>query len=148
MKRGNMTQNPRNGRERVLFICTHNSARSQMAEALLRKMAGDRFFAASAGTEMGRLNPYVLKALEEEGIDTSDLKSKKLDVYLNDDWDRVVTVCDDAKEACPFFPGGKEKVHKSFPDPWSFQGIQEEKMEAVRKLREEMKEWLMEEFLA
>src|SRR5205809_6311040 len=92
-------------KRRVLFLCTHNSARSQMAEGLLRHLAGDRFEAYSAGTEATRVRPLAIKAMAELGIDISRQKSKTLDRYLNEPFDRVITVCDDANESCPLFPG-------------------------------------------
>ncbi len=92
-------------RRRVLFLCTHNSARSQMAEGLLRHLAGDHFEAMSAGTEATHVRPLAIRAMEEIGIDISGQESKTLDRYLHESFDYVITVCDDANEACPFFPG-------------------------------------------
>src|SRR3954471_2149736 len=102
---------------RVLFICTHNSARSQMAEGLLRDMAGERFDVASAGTEATGVRPEAVEAMAEVGIDIGGHTSKTLQRYLNDDWDYVITVCDDANESCPVFPGGRHRLHWSFEDP-------------------------------
>src|SRR5438552_17688398 len=102
---------------RVLFICTHNSARSQMAEGWLRHLAGDRFEVHSAGTEATRVRPLAVQAMREAGIDISGQESKTLERYLNQPWDYVITVCDQANEVCPYFPGGKKRLHWSFPDP-------------------------------
>jgi arsenate reductase len=102
-------------KERVLFLCTHNSARSQMAEALLRSLGGDRFEAFSAGTEATRVRPLAIRAMAELGIDISGQESKTLDRYLNEPFDAVITVCDQANEACPVFFGARERLHWSFP---------------------------------
>src|SRR5687767_13087808 len=101
---------------RVLFVCTHNSARSQMAEGLLRHLAGDRFEAQSAGTEATHVRPLAIRAMDEIGVDISGQESKTLERYLGEPFDYVITVCDDANEACPFFPGAKERLHWSLPD--------------------------------
>src|SRR5215210_9495509 len=92
-------------KKRVLFLCTQNSARSQMAEGLLRHLAGNRFEVMSAGTETTRVRPLAIRAMEEVGVDISGQGSNTLDRYLSEPFDYVITVCDDAKEACPFFPG-------------------------------------------
>lgn len=102
---------------RVLFLCTHNSARSQMAEGWLRRLGGDRFEVHSAGTEATRVRPLAIEAMAEVGVDISAHASKTLERYLSEPWDFVITVCDDANEACPLFPGGKTRLHWSFPDP-------------------------------
>lgn len=102
---------------RVLFLCTHNSARSQMAEGWLRHLGGDRFEVHSAGTEATRVRPLAIEAMAEVGVDISAHASKTLERYLSEPWDFVITVCDDANEACPLFPGGKTRLHWSFPDP-------------------------------
>src|SRR5438477_11239362 len=95
---------------RVLFICTHNSARSQMAEGWLRHLAGDRFEVQSAGIEATRVRPLAMQAMAEVGVDLSTHTSKTLDRFVQEPWDAVITVCDDANEACPFFPGGKRRL--------------------------------------
>jgi ArsR family transcriptional regulator, arsenate/arsenite/antimonite-responsive transcriptional repressor / arsenate reductase (thioredoxin) len=102
---------------RVLFLCTHNSARSQMAEALLRHLGGDRVEAFSAGTEATRVHPLALATLHRHEIDTTGLHSKHLQQFLGQDFDYVITVCDRASESCPIFPGDPERIHWSFPDP-------------------------------
>ena len=132
---------------RVLFICIHNSARSQMAEALLNNLYPENYTAYSAGIEPAeRVNPYVIKALAEIGIDISNNRPKSLEEFNGWEFDYVVTVCEEGKENCPFFPGGKTYLHKSFPDPASLQGSEEEIMKKVREIREEIKEWLIETF--
>jgi arsenate reductase (thioredoxin) len=123
-------------KSRVLFLCTHNSARSQMAEGLLRHLAGDRFEAMSAGTEATHVRPLAIKAMEEIGIDISGQESKTLDRYLNEPFDHVITVCDDANEACPFFPGAANRLHWSFEDPSKAEGTEEERLEVFRRVRD------------
>jgi arsenate reductase (thioredoxin) len=127
-------ESPRKGR--VLFLCTHNSARSQMAEGLLKHLAGDRFEAMSAGTEATRVSPLAIRAMEEVGIDISDQESKTLDQYLGELFDYVITVCDDANEACPFFPGAQSRLHWSFEDPSRAEGSEEERLEVFRRVRD------------
>src|ERR671937_157293 len=107
----------RPSKQRVLFICTHNSARSQMAEGWLRHLAGDRFDACSAGTEATRVRPLAIRAMAEAGIDISRQESKTLDRYLGEPFDAVITVCDPANEACPVFRGAARRLHWRFPDP-------------------------------
>jgi arsenate reductase len=104
-------------KERVLILCTHNSARSQMAEGFLRRLAGDRFEVASAGTEQTEVRPEAITAMRTRGIDISSHTSKTLDRFLGQPWDYVITVCDQANESCPVFPGAKHRLHWSFPDP-------------------------------
>ena len=133
-------------KKKVLFICTHNSARSQIAEALLRKFFPDTFEAFSAGTEPSGVNPFTIKILEEEGIDTSSLKSKHVKTFIDKDIDLVITVCDHAKEVCPTFPYAKKQFHRSFPDPSSFEGTYEEKLEYFRTVKEQIKEWILDFF--
>lgn len=109
---------------RVLFLCTHNSARSQLAEALLRHLGGDRVAAFSAGTEVTVVRPEVLTVLQKHNIDATGLYSKHLDQFLGQDFDYVITVCDKASEACPVFPGDPERIHWSLPDPSAVTGEQ------------------------
>src|SRR5579883_657399 len=104
-------------RQRVLFVCTHNSARSQMAEGWLRHLAGDRFEAHSAGTEATQVHPLAIRVMAEVGIDISGQHSKTIEEYLGQPFDWVITVCDQAAEACPLFPGGGERLHWSLLDP-------------------------------
>ena len=132
-------------KKKVLFLCTHNSARSQMAEAFLRYYFGDFYEVYSAGTKPGKVNPYTIKVLEELGIDTSGLYSKSIEEFKGWEFDYVIAVCDSAKEECPFFPG-KVVIHKSFPDPSSYEGSEEEKLRFFRKVRDEIKEWILDTF--
>ncbi|MFX0124150.1 MAG: arsenate reductase ArsC [Candidatus Hodarchaeota archaeon] len=132
--------------QKVLFVCTHNSARSQIAEAVLRAKYGDFYQAFSAGTSPTRLNPFVKKVMTEIGIDISDHEPKHTDSFLDQEIDIVVTVCDSAKENCPFFPGAKQYTHKSFPDPSQFSGSEEEMLNNVRLVRNEIIQWIDEEF--
>jgi len=104
-------------KERVLFVCTHNSARSQMAEGLLRNLAGDRFEVQSAGTEATFVRPLAIEAMREIGIDIRAHTSKTIDSLRSRAFDSVITVCDSANEACPLFPGGTKRMHWSFDDP-------------------------------
>ena len=104
-------------RQRALFLCTHNSARSRMAEGFLRHLAGDRFEVASAGTESTEVRPEAIQAMRRHGIDISAHSSKTLDQLLGQSWDSVITVCDDANETCPVFPGAKRQLHWRFPNP-------------------------------
>lgn len=126
-------------KERVLFLCTHNSARSQMAEGLLRDAAGERFEAFSAGTEATRVRPEAISVMAEVGVDISDQESKTLERYLGEHFDYVITVCDDANEACPVFPGARARLHWSFPDPSRAGGEAEERLAVFREVRDEIR---------
>jgi arsenate reductase len=125
---------------KVLFLCTHNSARSQMAEGLLRHLAGNHFEVMSAGTEATHVRPLAIRAMDELGIDISGQESKTLDRYLGDTFDYVITVCDDANEACPVFPGAKRRLHWSFEDPAQARGSEEERLRVFQSVRDEIKE--------
>ena len=125
-------------RERVLFLCVHNSARSQMAEGFLRAGAGDRFEAHSAGNEATAIRPLAVRAMGELGIDITGQRSKSVAVYAGEKFDYAVTVCDDAKEACPYFPGARQQVHWRFDDPSKATGTEEERLEAYRRVRDEI----------
>ncbi|TMC01999.1 MAG: arsenate reductase ArsC [Chloroflexi bacterium] len=133
---------------RVLFLCTHNSARSQMAEGFLRELGAGRFDVASAGTEARGLNPLAVQAMAEEGIDISLQESKTLDRYTSEPFDLVITVCDEANEACPYFPNAKERRHWSFPDPSAVQGDDERRFAAFRVVRDAVRERIERELLA
>lgn len=133
-------------KKKVLFLCTHNSARSQMAEGLLRALCGDMYEAFSAGTVATRVNPYVARAMQEIGIDLSTHHSKTMEEFSGQVFDFVVTVCDNAQKACPFFPGAKEIVHHSFSDPSRLTGTDAEIMAGVRTVRDEIKEWIVKIF--
>jgi arsenate reductase len=134
-------------RGRVLFLCTHNSARSQMAEGLLRHLAGDRFEAYSAGTEATRVRPLAIKAMEEIDVDISEQESKTLERYLGEPFDHVITVCDEANEACPFFPGAQSRLHWSFEDPSKVEGSAEERLEVFRRVRDGIKDRVQAELV-
>ena len=116
--------------KKVLFLCTHNSARSQMAEGLLRAKAGDKVEVFSAGTEPSKVNPFAIQAMDQMNIDIRAHTSKDVSDFLNEDIDYVITVCDRAKESCPIFPGTPEQIHWSFPDPAEVEGGDEEKARA------------------
>ena len=107
---------------RVLFLCTHNSARSQMAEALLRELGGNRVEVHSAGSEPTPIHPLAVKAMSTRGIDLSSHRAKHLEEFIGQDFDYVITVCDQVREVCPMFPGDPEKIHWSFPDPVAIEG--------------------------
>jgi arsenate reductase len=134
-------------RSRVLFLCTHNSARSQMAEGLLRHLAGDRFEAYSAGTEATHVRPLAVRAMDEIGIDISGQESKTLNRYLGEPFDYVITVCDEANEACPFFPGAKNRLHWSFEDPAQATGSEEERLGVFRRARDKIRERIEQELV-
>ncbi len=134
-------------KKRVLFLCTHNSARSQMAEGLLRAYGGDAFEAFSAGTEATHVRPLAIRAMAEFGIDISKQKSKTLDRYLSEPFDAVITVCDQANEACPVFFGARERMHWSFPDPSKAGGTEEEQLAVYRQVRDAIRERIELELL-
>jgi arsenate reductase len=133
-------------KKRVLFICTHNSARSQMAEGLMNELLGGRYEAQSAGTEPSEVSPIAIEIMSEIGIDIRGHESKSVDGFIHQDFDYVITVCDHANETCPFFPGGRERIHKGFKDPDAVKGDRMKKMEAFRVSRDEIKEWINAEF--
>jgi arsenate reductase (thioredoxin) len=135
-------------RHRVLFLCTHNSARSQMAEGLLRALGGARFEAFSAGTEATRVRPLAIRAMAELGIDISQQESKTLDRYLDQPFDRVITVCDRANEACPVFFRAKRRLHWSLPDPGQARGTEEEQLAVYRQVRDAIRARIERELLA
>ena len=135
-------------RARVLFLCTHNSARSQMAEGLLRHLAGDRFESHSAGTEATRVRPLAIRAMEEIGVDISGQESKTLERYQQEPFDYVITVCDDANEACPFFPGAQSRLHWSFKDPSKAEGSEEERLAVFREVRDGIRRRIEEDLNA
>lgn len=121
---------------RVLFLCTHNSARSQMAEAILRSLGKGRVEVHSAGTEPSVVNPYAVTAMAERGIDISGARSKHLNEYVEQEWDYVITTCDSAKESCPVFPGVPMQLHWSLPDPSAVKGSDSEKLQAFQSTAE------------
>ena len=127
---------------RVLFLCTHNSARSQMAEGFLRAMAGDRFEAGSAGTEKTSVNPLAIRVMAEVGIDLGGHTSKLYDDVASEAWDYLITVCDDANERCPWVPGSVRRLHWSFPDPSRATGAEDERLGSFRRVRDQIQERL------
>jgi arsenate reductase (thioredoxin) len=132
---------------RVLFLCTHNSARSQMAEGLLRHLGGDGFEAHSAGTEATHVRPLAIRAMNDVGVDITGQESKTLDRYLEEPFDYVITVCDEANEACPYFPGARNRLHWSFEDPSGTEGSEEERLAIFRKVRDEIRERIEQELV-
>ena len=136
-------------KKKVLFVCIHNAGRSQIAEELLKKLAGDRFEVESAGLEPGKLNPIVVETLKEEGIDITGKQTKAVFdlVKKADHYSYVITVCDESSaERCPIFPGLSQRLHWSFTDPSKFEGTHEEKLANTKKVKEEIRhqieEWL------
>ncbi len=127
-------------KKRVLILCTGNSARSQMGEGLLRHLAGDRFDVFSAGTKPVGLNPNAVKAMAEIGIDIADYRSKSVDEFAGQQFDYVITVWNNAKESCPIFPGGGERIHHDFEDPAA--APVQHQLENFRKVRDELLSWL------
>ncbi len=134
-------------KRRVLFLCTHNSARSQMAEGLLRHLGRDAFDVFSAGTEATFVRPFAIKSMSELGIDISQQQSKTLDGYLQQPFDEVITVCDIAAEACPVFPGAARRRHWSLEDPSKATGSQEEQLAVYRRVRDELRSRIEHELL-
>jgi arsenate reductase (thioredoxin) len=128
----------RETKKRVLFLCTGNSCRSQMAEGALRELAGDRFEAASAGTNPTRINPMAGRVMAEIGIDISEQRSKSVVEMMGERFDYIITVCDRARETCPVFPGTAQKLHWSFDDPAAAEGGEEKRLEVFRRVREEI----------
>jgi arsenate reductase len=129
-------------RKRILFICTHNAARSQMAEGYLRARYGDRFEAFSAGTEGSTVSPFAVRVMQEIGVDITGQQSKDLKEFTGVGMDAAVTVCDRAKSACPFFPWAKESLHVSFRNPKDFTGSDEEILAGFREVRDEITGWI------
>lgn len=128
-------------RIRVLVLCTGNSARSQMAEGLLRHDHGARLTVESAGTRPSLVRPEAIAVMRELGIDISGHRSKSLDEFLGQSFDIVLTVCDDAREACPVFPGGGRRVHRAFEDPAAVQGAEAVRIEAFRRVRDDLRRY-------
>jgi arsenate reductase (thioredoxin) len=144
------------GKKKVLFLCFHNSARSQMAEGLLRAMYGDRYEAYSAGVEASKVDHRAVKVMNEIGIDISGQRSKAMSEYKGVLFDVAVTVCDKAKEMCPICgvgliapaiaPAAKETVHRNFKDPAAITGSEEDQIKAFRQARDEIKDWVSQTF--
>ncbi|MBJ6801573.1 arsenate reductase ArsC [Geomonas propionica] len=133
-------------KKKVLFLCTHNSCRSQMAEGLANHLLGSGFEAHSAGTESTRVNPLAIKVLAEIGIDISMHRSKTLDEFDGESFDYVVTLCGDANDKCPLYIGGTQRCHHGFDDPSRRVGTEEEVLPEFRRVRDEIKFWILEYF--
>lgn len=135
-------------KQQVLILCTANSARSQMAEGLLRSLAAERFEVFSAGTKPSVVNPLAIAAMDERGIDIRSQYSKHLNEYLQQPFDYVITVCDNAAESCPVFPGPAQRIHWGFPDPAAVQGSYTERLASFRTVRAsieaQLRSWLAE----
>jgi arsenate reductase (thioredoxin) len=125
-------------KEQVLILCTGNSARSQMSEGLLRALAGDRFEVFSAGSKPSSVNPLAIAVMDERGIDIRSHRSKHLNEYLAQPFDYVITVCDNAAETCPLFPGPARRIHWSFPDPAAVQATEAERLASFRQVRDDI----------
>ena len=131
-------------KKRVLILCTGNSARSQMAEGLLREMAGERFDVESAGVAPSAVRGEAIQAMQEIGIDISGHNSKSVDLFVDQQFDYIITVCDNARESCPVFPGTAERIHWSFDDPAAAQGDDQSRLAAFRHVRDEIRSRLKE----
>jgi arsenate reductase len=134
-------------KKRVLILCTGNSARSQMAEGLLRHDAGDRFEVFSAGTKPGRVRPEAITVMRELGIDISGNRSKHVDEFAGQNFDYVLTVCDNARQSCPVFPGQAVRVHHNFDDPAASESPEEERLALFRRVRDEIRAHLVADIL-
>jgi arsenate reductase len=128
--------------KRVLFICSHNAARSQIAEGYLRARYGDTYEAFSAGTSASTVSPLAVRAMAEIGIDISAQRSKELGELIGEEMDVVVTVCDAAQAVCPMFPGAKQTIHASVPDPAAAIGTDDERLAVFREVRDEITAWI------
>jgi arsenate reductase (thioredoxin) len=133
--------------KKVLILCTGNSARSQMAEGLLKHITQSKYEINSAGTKPSIVRPEAIKALAEIGIDISNNRSKSVNEFINDEIDFVLTVCDNAKESCPYFPAKTKLTHHSFEDPAEAQGDEETRLNAFRKIRDEIKVYFENDFV-
>ena len=129
---------------RILVLCTGNSCRSQMAEAFLARAGGSRVKVDSAGTHPSVVHPMTIRVLAELGIDWAGARSKSMAEFLDQPFDLVVTVCDDAREACPVFPGAGRRLHRAFPDPAIVTGTEAERLTAFRRVRDEVAAWAQE----
>jgi arsenate reductase len=130
-------------KQRVLILCTGNSARSQMAEGLLRHDGGDRFEVESAGTKPSTVRPEAIAVMRELGIDISTHRSKSVDEFTGQQFDCVITVCDNARDTCPVFPAAARTLHHSFEDPAAVTGSDEERLAAFRRVRDQLRAWLV-----
>lgn len=125
-------------KKRVLILCTGNSARSQMAEGMLRHIADETFEVESAGVQPSNVRPEAIEAMSEIGIDISTHRSKSVDEFTDQQFDYIITVCDNARESCPVFPGGAQRIHWSFDDPAAVKGSDEERLSAFRTVRDQI----------
>ncbi|RQD81119.1 MAG: arsenate reductase ArsC [Methanocalculus sp. MSAO_Arc2] len=131
--------------KKILFICTHNAGRSQMAEGYINELYGDRYCAFSAGSEpAGEVNPLIILAMQEIGIDISGNRPKQIDQFDEIEMDVLVTLCDSG--TCPLFPWAKETIHQTFPDPKAISGTEEEKLQGIRTIRDAITTWIDETF--
>lgn len=135
-------------KKNILFICVHNSARSQMAEGLVNAHHGELFQAFSAGSEATRVHPMAIRAMAEIGIDISGHRSKTTDEFFGRPFDYVVMVCTEAEAECPFFPGPGERIHHAFPDPSACRGDEDEVLACFRRTRDEIRKWIEETLVA
>jgi len=126
-------------KQKILILCTGNSCRSQMADGYFRHLAGDRFDVTSAGLEPSVVNPKAIQVMQEDGVDISSHTSKDVEQFIGQKFDYFITVCDNAKERCPFFPGQAERIHWSFEDPAAAEGTEDEIMAVFRKVRHQIK---------
>ncbi len=133
-------------KKQILFLCTHNSCRSQMAEALANHFLGNHCQAFSAGTEATRVNPLAAQVLTELGIDITPLRSKTMDEFAGQSFDCVITLCGDANEKCPLFFGGVQRLHRGFEDPSRLNGNEEDVLPEFRRVRDEIKNWIIDYF--
>ena len=133
-------------KKKVLFLCTHNAVRSQMAEGILKALYGENYEVYSAGTQPTKLHPYAIEVLKEIGIDISQQYAKSIDALKHLSFDYVVTVCDSAKETCPYFPKAKYYLHHSFTDPSKEVTTPEEQLKKFRATRDAIKQWIVETF--
>ena len=129
--------------KKIIFLCTGNSARSQMAEGLMRNLRGNEFEVYSAGIEPKGIHPLAIKVMKEIGMDISAQRSKLVDEYEKEAFDYIVTLCDHAATNCPSFPGEGENIHQGFPDPAAVEGTEEGKADMFRKVRDELKQFVL-----
>jgi arsenate reductase len=132
-------------KRRILFICTHNSARSQIAEGIINHFHGNKYEAKSAGTKPTRVDPLAIRVMKEIGVDISSQRSKRLKEFDGQEFDFVVTLCSDAEDICPFFPA-KEHLHKGFEDPAQATGSEEDRLDRFRKIRDKIGQWIRQTF--
>jgi arsenate reductase (thioredoxin) len=132
------------GKKKVLFLCTGNSCRSQMAEGYLRHFAGEKYEVYSAGLEPSKVNPNAIRVMKEDNVDISSFTSEDIKTFLNEDFDYIITVCDNAKESCPYFPANVKRIHWSFEDPADATGSEEKVLTVFRKVRDQIKKKIID----